>query len=85
MKETTRKVYVQVTADFFPDGQLRPTMITWEDGRKFQIEKIKDVRRAASLKAGGTGIRYTCEILGSAHYLFYEENFKWFVEARCYE
>ncbi len=44
------KKYVQVTADFFTDGRLRPLLITWEDGRKFRIDKIKDIRRAASLK-----------------------------------
>jgi hypothetical protein len=34
------------------------------------------------LKAGGTGLRYTCLIAGGEHYLFYEENCKWFVEAK---
>jgi len=64
------KKYVQVTADFFTDG------------RKFRIDKIKDIRRAASLKAGGTGIRYTCLVWGKECYLFYEENYKWFVEEK---
>ena len=76
------KKYVQVTADFFTDGRLRPLLITWEDGRKFRIDKIKDIRRAATLKAGGTGIRYTCLVWGKECYLFYEENYKWFVEEK---
>ncbi len=76
------KIYVQVTADFMPDGFLKPRRIVWDDGREFPIERIVDRCRAASLKAGGAGIRYTCIISGREHYLFYEENYKWFVEAK---
>lgn len=76
------KKYVQVTADFFVDGSIRPLLITWEDGRKFRIDKIKDIRKATALNAGGTGIRYTCFIWGKLCYLFYEENYKWFVEEK---
>jgi hypothetical protein len=83
MSEDRRiKVYVRVTADFSPEGQLSPRYITWEDGRTFEIDKILDKRRAASLKAGGVGIRFTCMICGGQHYLYYEENYKWFVEAK---
>lgn len=75
------KVYVKVNADFTPDGRLCPKCIIWDDGRKFEIDRITDCRRAASLKAGGTGFRYTCLIYGREHYLYYEENYRWFVEA----
>ena len=76
------KIYVNVVAAFSSDGRIRPMCIVWEDGRKFPIDKVIDVRRAASLKAGGTGLRFTCQIGGEQHYLFYEENYKWFVEGR---
>ena len=79
--EQKRKIYVKVTVEFSPEGKMFPRFITWEDGRRFEIDRIKDCRRAASLKAGGAGIRYTCTICGD-HYLFYEENYKWFVEAK---
>ncbi|MDO4650301.1 MAG: hypothetical protein Q4B26_16805 [Eubacteriales bacterium] len=82
MKPKVRKVYVEVNADFTQDGRLRPKQVVWEDGRTFEIDEIKDARRAASLKAGGAGIRYTCMISGGEHYLFYEENNRWFVEAK---
>ena len=82
MDDMIRKTYVQVTADFYPDGRMRPTLITWSDGRKFHIDRIMDIRRAASLKAGGVGIRYKCMILGRECYLFYEENYQWFVEEK---
>ena len=58
------KKYVEVTAKFDVDGTVFPLEIQWEDGAKFEIDRILDIRRAASLKAGGTGIRYTCRIRG---------------------
>ena len=47
------KVYVDVTAEFSKDGNLVPKSFRWEDGQVYEIERVKDVRRAASLKAGG--------------------------------
>ena len=75
------KKYVDVTAIFRSDGAILPLEIRWEDGRRDPIDRVLDIRRAASLKAGGAGIRYTCRIGGRPKYLFLEEN-KWFVEAR---
>ena len=76
-----RKVYVEVTARFDVDGNITPLSVTWEDGTVYEIDKVLDQRRAASLKAGGIGMRYTCRILGQESYLFYEEP-RWFVEAK---
>lgn len=73
--------YVEVTAAFFADGRLRPLYIKWDDGREFHIDKIKDIRRASS-SVGDAGIRYTVLIWGKVCYLFYEENYKWFVEQK---
>lgn len=78
----SNKVYVDVTAIFTKDGQLKPVSIKWLDGRNYEIQRITDVRRAASLKAGGVGTRYTCIIDGKEGHLFYEENNMWFVEGR---
>lgn len=75
------KVYVGVNAKFEPDGTLLPQSVLWEDGREFEIDKILDVRRAASLKAGGTGIRYTVRIGRHETFLFLEEG-RWFAERR---
>ena len=75
------KKYVEVTAKFDVDGSVVPLEIQWEDGAKFEIDRILDVRRAASLKAGGAGIRYICRIRGRVKYLWLEES-KWFVEAK---
>ena len=74
------KVYVDVTAEFSKEGDLVPKSFRWEDGQVYEIERIKDVRRAASLKAGGVGMRYTCVIGGQEKHLFYEDNNMWFME-----
>ena len=57
------KKYVKVTATFDCDGDLIPEYIVWDDGRRYRIDKISDVRYAASLKAGGAGIR-TISVFG---------------------
>ena len=54
--------------------------ITWEDGRKYEITRVKDKRRAASTRAGGVGERYTCVVDGKEIFLFYEDNNMWFME-----
>ena len=77
-----RKVYVDVTAKFTKEGQLKPVNIIWRDGHIYEIQRITDVCRAASLKAGGVGMRYTCVIDGRQTYLFYEDNNMWFVEGK---
>ena len=73
------KVYVDVLAEFTRDGVLRPCRITWEDGRKYMIDRVKRCERRASRKAGGMGLMYTCVIGGREVNLFYEENLRWFV------
>ena len=77
------KVYVNVTAIFSKDGQLKPVSVVWQDGHVYEIQKITDVRRAASLKAGGVGTRYTCVIDGKEIHLYYKDNNMWFVEGRA--
>jgi hypothetical protein len=54
------KVYVEVDARFDATGGVTPLSITWTDGRRFEIDRVMDVCRAASLKAGGQGMRYRC-------------------------
>ena len=73
------KQYISVTAVFDRDGNIIPRCINWDDGRRFDIDRVTDVRYAASLKAGGAGIRYTCRIRNQEKYLFLEEN-RWFIE-----
>ena len=65
----SNKVYVDVLAEFSKDGLLIPKEITWEDGRKYEITRVKDQRRAASTRAGGVGERYTCVVDGKEIFL----------------
>ena len=76
-----RRVYVNVIARHDEQGKVRPLEVDWEDGRRFEVDKLLDVRRAAALKAGGQGMRYTVRILGKETYLFEDEG-RWFVEAK---
>lgn len=57
------KVYVAVKANFNEDGTLIPFELTWEDGRRYTIDRVVDIRQAAAMKAGGQGDRYTIEYL----------------------
>ncbi|HAN21591.1 MAG: hypothetical protein A2Y15_05990 [Clostridiales bacterium GWF2_36_10] len=61
------------------DGKQTPLSIIWVDGRTFEVDRIHDICRAASLKASGVGMRYTCSIRNKQIYLYDEEGF-WFLE-----
>lgn len=84
------KVYVDVLASFRADGTLLPKQLTWEDGTKYPIDVVTDIRQAAAMKAGGQGDRYTIKVNGCMSYLFFERNAsirgnnigRWFVERR---
>ena len=87
------KVYVAVRAEFTEDGTMLPKELTWEDGEKFEIDRVLDIRQAPALKAGGQGDRYTIMVQGKQSYLFFERSTnltgnvigRWFVERRtCY-
>lgn len=68
-----------------PDGSLRPRSIVWEDGTRYEIDRVVDVQRRASLKAGGLGLRYTVEMGRHTRYLWLEEDggtLRWFVERK---
>ena len=77
-----RKHYVEVLARIDEEGAVTPVSVTWHDGRTFEIDRVLDVRQAASLKVGGTGMRYLVRIGQTTTYLFYE-NPRWFVEEKC--
>ena len=69
----------EINPEFTREGFLRPCRITWEDGRKYMIDRVKRCERRASRKAGGMGLMYTCMVAGQEVNLFYEENQRWFV------
>jgi hypothetical protein len=80
--EGYKKQYVGVQCLYTADGKIIPQEIYFDDS-KYSIDKVIDIRNAASLKAGGIGLRYTVKILGKQTYIFYDEyENKWFVEAK---
>lgn len=79
------KVYVDVNEDRLKDGRLMPLSFVWEDDVRYEIDRITDVRPAASLKAGGVGMRYTIMVRNREAYMFLEENSdgaRWFMERK---
>lgn len=75
------KVYVPVTAHFDTDGKITPLSIEWTDGKVYEINRVFKIDRKASLKAGGLGMRYTCQIGNTTTYMWLDEN-RWFVEGK---
>ena len=75
------KVYVEVLLRVDEEGKKHPLCIIWDDGRKFIVDKVLDVRRACASKVGGTAIRYTIRI-GQKLTFLYEDEGKWFVESK---
>ena len=73
------KIELNIIVQHLPDGQSVPRTIIWEDGRKFNIDKILDKRKAAALKCGGIGTRYICKICNKEVAIFDEDGY-WFLE-----
>ena len=84
------KVYVPVEVAFDETGQMYPRLIHWEDGKKYEIDRVLDVRPAPAARAGGQGDRYKIRMNGKETYIFFEHNAeygsqkpgRWFVERR---
>jgi hypothetical protein len=83
--KTEYKVYVDVLEMHSKDGLVTPLGFVWEDGRKYAVDRVTDIRRAASLKAGGMGLRYTVKIGANVRFMFLEEEGgvkRWFMERK---
>lgn len=75
-----KKVFIPVTAVMQTDGTIRPLSFKWKDGETYEVDRVRKIERAASLKVGGCGLRYTVMVEGKERYFFLEDG-KWFVEA----
>ncbi len=73
------KTQVAVVALHTKEKEIIPLFIVWENMVKYPIDKVLRKERAASLKYGGFGLRYTIRIQGQLRYLYYEYS-GWFVE-----
>ena len=76
-----RKVFVDVVLLQDKDGKSRPLKIKWEDGTVYLVERLIYRCHAPSVNVGGGKMRYTVQICGKETFLF-EEDGRWFVEAR---
>jgi hypothetical protein len=78
-----KKIYVNVICSYDINGNIRPIFVIWDNDNKYKIKRIINKENRASLKNGGSGIRYTCIFENNAkRYLFLDTNNKWFIE-RC--
>ncbi len=70
---------IDVLAKMSRSGVITPLFLKWETGKVYEIERVLDIRKKASLKGGGIGIRYTCRIYGKEKYIWLD-GYVWFVE-----
>lgn len=48
-----RKQYINVDVVFDASGRMRPQVIHWVDGRRYEISRVKAIVPAAARKSGG--------------------------------
>ena len=75
---TPYKAYVAVNEDRLEDGTIIPRVITWEDGKRYEIVKASKSCKAASTKASGAGLRFTIlvECASETTFLWLESRFR---------
>lgn len=75
-----RKKFIDVICLNDQAGNLKPLFIIWDDLYKIPVLKVKEVCPRASLKVGGSGLRYTCVFESNrVRHLYYDRG-KWYVE-----
>ena len=72
--------YVDVICLNDKNGNIKPLFLVWDETKKYPILKVKDVSPRVKLKAGESGLRYTCIFeQNRLRHLYYDRG-KWFVE-----
>lgn len=69
---------------------MLPRSVEWEDGKHYDIDRVKDIRPSYAAKAVGQGDRYTILVNGQITYLYFERSTnltgnvigRWFVERK---
>lgn len=74
-------VEVAVIAKFPIDGIVKPVAVVWEDGRRFDVEKIVDFTQLPKMDASGFRYIYKCIIAGTDRCIYYNDD-KWYLECR---
>lgn len=73
------KKYIDVLVVMGKNEELRPIAILWDNGERYEIDKIISIRNKAS-SVGGCGICYECRIQGQRRNLYFERT-RWFLES----
>lgn len=71
--------YITVVAKMNESGTPIPLYIIWDSGKEYLIDKVLDIRKKASTKGGGAGLRYLVKIKNNERFLFLKDD-KWFIE-----
>lgn len=80
-----RKLYISVTVEFDPSGNMKPLSIRWTDDRVYEIDRIIKVGKTDASKVGTAGKCYTCVIAGKRTELYLDqiaEPYRWFMIAK---
>ena len=75
-----KKKFVDVYVYVDESGGKHPKVLVHND-KKYNIDKVIDIKNCASFKAGGIGERYTIRIGHNITYLYFEKD-RWFVEEK---
>jgi len=70
------RVSVAVNCSVDTDGIMIPLSIRWQDGRRWEIERVLHTCRSPDLSF--TGIRYTV-LIGGAEKHLYRDDTQWYV------
>ena len=72
--------YVDVICLNDKAGNMKPLYLLWDEEKKIPILSVKEICPRASLKTGGSGLRYTCMFSANrVRHLYYDRG-KWYVE-----
>ena len=68
-----KREYINVVADYLPDGAVRPVSIRFAEGPAFAISRIISETHMSTTSKDGAETRYRVKIGEREHYLFLED------------
>jgi len=72
-EEEDGREYISVSADYMPDGTIRPVGIRFADGPAYAVARVISVTHMSATKKNGAETRYNVRIGDREHYLFFED------------
>ena len=70
---------ISVIARMDEFGVVTPLFVLWQDNKIYEIDKVLEIKKQASTKGGGMGLRYLCRIKNQERFLWLD-GYIWFVE-----